>query len=182
MIKDFGKFAGNKVLSFFAFNPKKEVHINGLARELNISVSTAKHYCDILLKANTLLVRAQGNQKIFSLNNAYFLVKELKKTIALANFNELGIDSLVNENAYSLAIYGSFVSGEFDEKSDLDILVIGEKQDVDFRLVSKFEQVIKREVQLSIYSWLKWRKMEQDKEPFVFEVQRKNILIKGNKI
>ncbi len=182
MIKEFENFSGNKILHFFLFNPRKEVHINGLARELKIGAGTVKHYCDAFLKENILFSRNQGNQRIFFLNNNYFLVKELKKTFGLVWLRDKGIEKIVSDRVNSFAIYGSFASGGFDEKSDLDLIIIGEKSDVDLNFVTKFGKDIKREVQVTIYSWVEWRKMEKLKEPFVDAVQKKHILIKGNNL
>lgn len=182
MIHEFENFSGNKVLRFFLFNPHKGVHINGLARELSIGAGTVKHYCDALLKENILLVQKQGNQRIFSLNTSHFLVNELKKTFALVWLIDKGIIKIVSDKVNSFAIYGSFASGGFDEHSDLDLIIIGEKSDVDFSFVTKFSKDIKREVQVTIYSWVEWRKMEKLKEVFVDAVQKRHILIKGNKL
>ncbi len=182
MINEFENFSGNKVLQFFLFNPHKGVHINGLARELGIGAGTVKHYCDALLKENILICQAQGNQRIFSLNTNYFLVNELKKTFALVWLVDKNITKIASDKVNSFAIYGSFASGGFDEKSDLDLIIIGEKGDVDLSFVTKFSKDIKREVQVTIYSWVEWRKMEKLKEPFVNAVQKRNILIKGNNL
>ncbi len=49
----------------------------------------------------------------------------------LLRFKELGIENLAL-GCTSFAIYGSFNSGNFDERSDLDLLVIGEEEDVHY--------------------------------------------------
>jgi uncharacterized protein len=52
----------------------------------------------------------------------------------------------------SLAVYGSTASGNFDEKSDIDVLVIGTEQDVgtaqdvDYTLVPEIETKVGHEL------------------------------------
>jgi predicted nucleotidyltransferase len=179
MIKLFESFAGFKVLELFLFSPRASFNINEVAKKTKLSVFPAKKYCDEFLKEGLFLVANVGNQRRFSLNNSSPYAKELKKTFAFIWFKDLGIEKLVNENVHSFAIYGSFANGDFDDNSDLDLLVIGDKQDVDFRLVSKFEEDIKREIQLTIYDWVKWAKMAKVKHPFVDAVQGKHILLRG---
>jgi len=179
MINEFENFSGNKILGFFLFNPRKEVHINGLARELKIGAGTVKHYCDAFLKENILLSHTQGNQRIFSLNNNYFLVKELKKTFGLVLLKDKGLEELVSKGTSSMAIYGSFASGEFDNNSDLDLLFLGLIDDIDRVQVSKFSKEIKREVQVVFYSWAKWEKMKKENHQFAESILNKHILIKG---
>jgi predicted nucleotidyltransferase len=175
-------FAGFAILKLFLFNPRASFNINEVAKNSKFSVFPAKTYCDEFLKDGLLVVENVGNQRRFSLNNESPYVKELKKTFALLWFKDLGIDKLVKDTAYSFSIYGSFANGEFDDNSDLDLLVIGQKQDVDFLLLSKFEKEINREIQLTIYNWVEWRKMEKAKEVFVTEVQKKHILLWGSKV
>ncbi len=182
MIKEFESFTGNKILRFFLFNPTKEFHINGLARELNIGAGTAKYYCDSFLKENILFSRSQGNQRIFVLNNNYFLVKELKRTFALVWLREKGLEEVISKGTFSMAVYGSFASGEFDNNSDLDLLFLGVNDDIDRAQVSKFSKEIKREVQIVFYSWVKWEKMKKEKHPFAESILKKHILIKGNSL
>lgn len=65
-----------------------------------------------------LRVRRKGNLRLFTLNNN-FAVRELKKAYYAILLKELGIEKIA-ENCISLAIYVAS-SGDFDEKSDLDI-------------------------------------------------------------
>lgn len=179
MIGLFESFAGFKVLKLFLFSPRATFNINEVAKNAKLSVFPAKKYCDAFLKEGLLLVENVGNQRRFSLNRDSPYTKELKKTFALLWFKDLGIEDLVSKNAHSFAIYGSFAAGDFEDRSDLDLLVIGEKADVDFRLVTKFEQDIKREIQVTIYNWVEWRKMEKAKEAFVGSVRDRHILLRG---
>jgi len=178
MLTEFKKFAGFKILIYFLFNSDLEIHIKELARKLKISPSTAKYYCDFLKKENILEKDKKGNMVIFSLNNSSMYVKELKKTYTLIYLKDLGIETL-NKKHMSIAVYGSYSSGEFNEKSDLDILIIGKKKEVNKDLVLKLEKKFEKEIQLTILSYYEWEKMKKNKDAFALEVLSNHILIKG---
>ena len=178
MFKEFRKYAGIKLLEFFIFNPKTEVHIKELSRKLKISPSTTKYWCDLFLKHGILIVNKKGTLRIFSLNNSSVYTKEIKRVHMLLYFKELGIEKISKKDT-SLAIYGSYASGEFDENSDIDILIIGKDNEVNKDFVLKFEKKIKKQVQLTIIPYYKWEEMKRKKDPFVMEVLSNHILIKG---
>lgn len=177
MIAEFEKYVGFRILKFFLFNPKTQIHLKGVVRRLKISPSATKFYCDLFSRGGLFNVARSGNLRIFSLNNESVYVKELKKVFALLEFKECGIERMTKKG--SLAVYGSYASGEFDEKSDLDILVIGDEKDVDKEFVLKFEKKINKQVQLTVMPYYKWEKMKQQKNQFVSEVISNHILVKG---
>lgn len=178
MINEFYKYAGIRILKFFLFNPNTEIHIKGLARRLKISPATAKLFCEVFTKKGFLNEVKKGNLKIYSLNNESVYVREMKKLFLLLGLKEKGIEKIAKK-CVSLAIYGSCASGIFNEKSDLDILIIGKKEDVDMNQALKIEKALGRQLQLTIIPYFDWEKMKKNKKPFVQEVLANHLLIKG---
>ncbi|MCD6464059.1 nucleotidyltransferase domain-containing protein [Candidatus Woesearchaeota archaeon] len=179
MLTEFEKYKGIKILKFFIFNPTKHFYLREIARKLKISTSTTKHFLDIFVKESIVSKQEKGNLSIFQLNNKSVYVKQLKKTFALLYFKKAGIETITNK---TLAIYGSYATGEFDEKSDLDLLVIGSRQDINYEALKKFEKTISTEVQLTIIPYYKWGKMKKNKDSFAMEVLLNHVLIKGQNI
>lgn len=177
MLSEFRKFVGFKILEFFALNPSRETYIRELARELGISTRSAKIYCDLFENKNILKSYKKGNLRLFKLNNEDFAVKEIKKFCFVLLLKEFEIEKIAK--ASSLAIYGSFASGDFDERSDLDILVIGDNSDVDREFVLMLEKKLKRKIQLTVIPYYKWEKMKKEKNKFAESVIANHILIKG---
>ena len=175
----FGKFVGFKILELFLLNSKTSFNLNEIAKKLFLSVSSVKYYCDLYLKEELLVVSNIGNQRRFSLNNNSVYTRELKKVVGLFWLREKGLEKLVSKGTSSMAVYGSFASGEFDDDSDLDLLFLGINDDIDRVQVSKFGKEIKREVQIVFYSWIKWEKMKKEKHVFAESILRKHILVKG---
>ena len=178
MIREFRKFVGFKVLEYFITHPSIEVHLKELSRNLGISSGSAKIYCDIFERDGILHVKRKGNLRLFTLNNNDFAVRELKKAYYAILLKELGIEKIA-ENSISLAIYGSFASGNFDERSDLDILIIGGEEDVNRDLILELQEKLGREIQLTIIPYYRWEKMKKEGDKFAESVLRNHILIKG---
>ncbi len=119
------KFVGFRVLEFFLTHPSLEVHLNELARNLEIARGSAKSYCDAFVDEGLILESSKGNLRLFKLNKDDFAVREMMRAYYLLKLKHLGIESIAKGT--SLAIYGSFARGDIDELSDLDLLVIGEE-------------------------------------------------------
>ncbi|RKX39229.1 MAG: nucleotidyltransferase domain-containing protein, partial [Thermotogae bacterium] len=118
------------------------------------------------------------NLHIFETNNDNFRVREMKRTYFINLLAEVNIENIVEECA-SIAIYGSHASGNYDEKSDVDILIIGEEQHVKRDVIVKIMEKIGKEFQLNVIPIIKWEKMKKNKDPFVESILRNHILIKG---
>ena len=65
------------------------------------------------------------------------------------------------------------------EKSDIDILIIGDEKNVKRELVVDIMKKIDKEIQLNVIPIIKWEKMKKDKDNFVKNIIRNHILIKG---
>jgi predicted nucleotidyltransferase len=174
----FGKFLGFRILEYFIQSPRQETHLKELSRRLRISPRSVKIYCDLLEKDGVLLSERKGNLRIFSLNNEDFAVKELKSAYYALFLKEMGIEKLCS-NCSSLAVYGSFASGDFDEKSDLDILAIGGKGDIDYALLHKIEEKVGKRIQLTVMPFYEWQKMKKAGNGFAGNVIGKHMLAKG---
>ena len=178
MITEFKKYAGFNILFFFVTNPVKEIHIKGLSKELKISPSTSKYFCDFFSKQRILRKQIKGNMALFRLNNDYVYVKELKRVLFLFYLKEQKIEKIAKK-CISFALYGSHASGDFNEKSDIDILIIGNEKDVDKDHALLIERKIGKQIQLTTLAYYKWDKIKKDKDPFALEILSKHILIKG---
>lgn len=172
------KFVGFRVLEFFLTHPSLEIHLNELARNLEIARGSAKSYCDIFVKEGLILESSKGNLRLFRLNRDDFAAREVTKAYYLLKLKRLGIERLA-EGCTSLAIYGSFARGDIDERSDLDLLVIGEDGSVDRDEVLKLQDALNREVQLTLLPYYRWETMKKDGDKFAESVLKKHVLVSG---
>ncbi len=108
------KFAGFRVLEFFLTHPSSEIHLNELARNLDIARGSAKGYCDVFVDEGLILETSKGNLRLFRLNRNDFAIRETIRAYYLLKLKHLGIERLA-VGSTSLAIYGSFAQGDIDE-------------------------------------------------------------------
>ncbi len=172
------KCVGLKVIEFFLMHPSSEIHLTELARRLDISPGSAKTYCDALVRNDLILEKNKANLRLFRLNREDFAVKEMMRAYHIILLKKLKIEE-VAEDCISLAIYGSFASGNMDERSDLDILVIGDEKDADKDRVLELEGKLGREIQLTVLPYFRWEKMKKEGDKFAESILRDHVLVKG---
>jgi len=172
------KFVGFKVLGYFLTHPSEEIHLKELGRALEISPGSAKKYCDDLVAEGLIQENALGNLRLLRLNREDFAIKGMMRAYCLVEFKKLGIEKLA-EGCTSLAIYGSFASGNFDERSDLDLLVIGEEADVSRDQVLEFQEKCGRDVQLTVLPYYRWEALKKERDGFSLSVLRNHVLVEG---
>jgi len=66
------KFVGFRVLELFLTHPSLEIHLNELARELEIARGSAKSYCDALVDEGLILDRKKANLRLFKIEQGRF--------------------------------------------------------------------------------------------------------------
>lgn len=174
----FDSFAGIKVLEWFFANPTRRIHFKGLCRETGLSQLTVKDYCEEFISKKWLLDERIANARFFFLNNTDYEVKALKKAYAVNLLRKHGLDSVADSTAISFALYGSHASGEYDERSDIDLLVIGRKESVDYKSVEKLRKDLGKEAQVTIIPLEKWER-NKESDPFIFSVLKNHVLIGG---
>lgn len=180
MFNELRNYAGINVLSFFLENPSREIHIKELARVLKISSSTSKTFCDLFTKKRILLSEKKSNSIFFKLNNESDYVRELKRFFSIdffsRNFN-FKLEGILN-----VSIYGSYASGEYCEKSDVDLLVISRNKTFDDLFIEKFQSKIKKEVNVTKFTLSEWTKIRELKDPFYNEIEKNNFSLFGGKL
>jgi predicted nucleotidyltransferase len=178
MIKEFQKFVGNRVLGWFLMHPTTKCSINQLARELEVSPASIKRYTDLFIKDGILMVSRAGTAHLLFLHNDESIVQEMKRTCIMLLLREAGITEIAR-NAISLAVYGSAATGTFDEKSDIDILIIAEESEVDFGQVPMIEEKVGYELQITVIPYYRWEEMKQRGDPFSAGVLSHHVRFRG---
>jgi hypothetical protein len=178
MLETFRKFVGFTVLEYFLTHPTEKAYLKELAKKLQVSPRSIKIYCDLFEKEGIINREIRGNVHLFSLNNDVFTVREMKRTYMCLFLRSVGIED-VAETPTSLAIYGTYASGSYDERSDIDLLILGEEKDVKRDRITNIMKKIDREIQLTVIPPMKWEKMKQNRDSFVESILKKHVLIKG---
>jgi predicted nucleotidyltransferase len=179
MIEEFRKFAGNKILGWLLMHPSTPVSINELARNLSVSPATVLKYVNLFEEALLVSRRTAGTAHHIIVNNESPLVCQLKKCAMLLLLHDAGIREIA-PGAVSIALYGSMASGRFDEKSDIDLLVLGEEKDVDRDRVLAIQEKLGIPVQLTVLPWHSFETLKEKNDPFVRTVLENHVLISGS--
>ena len=178
MIGEFQKFVGNQILAWFLTHPTTTLGINPLARELWISPGSMTRYADLLEKDGFLTVTRAGTAHLLSLNNDDPIVRELKRCCMALLLKEAGITGIA-PGCISLAVYGSVATGTHDERSDIDVLVIGEEGDVAFDRIPGIEHTMGHEVQVTVLPYFRWEELKRQGDSFAANVLARHILLAG---
>jgi predicted nucleotidyltransferase len=172
-----------KIILLFLYNQKREFYLSEIAKIVGTSPGTAQRELNRLLSSGFISFKKKANLSIYSLNNRYTLLKEVKaivnKTFGIEVLlkNELGtIDNI--EYAF---IFGSFVKGKFRSESDIDLFVIGDvEEDQILKTVEKIENSIDREINYHLAGRNEFLSKTKDNY-FYREILQDYILLVGNK-
>jgi hypothetical protein len=174
----FKSFSGIRVLAWFLANPTRKIHFKELCRQVKLGPLTVKGYCEDFIASGWLKEERTANLRIFSLNDGTYVVNAIKKVYFLEQLRMEKVELIAGDTAVSFALYGSHASGTYDEKSDIDLLVVGRREDVDYGRLKKIELRLGKPIQLTIFSLDKWERNKKN-DPFIASVLKNNVLIKG---
>ncbi|MFQ6081820.1 MAG: nucleotidyltransferase domain-containing protein [Candidatus Aminicenantia bacterium] len=175
-----------KVLVYFLSHPSTSIYVKELSRKLKISPSGTNRALKLLAKAEVLFKEEKGKAHYYILNNELPFVKFLKIAYFLAMIEKWKIvEKFKNqdENLVSLVIYGSYVTGEFNEKSDIDLLLITSKPKEHFlHLIEALEKYMNKEVNLEVSNLSKWQRIKKENKIFYQEIVNNYILLTGSRL
>ena len=174
-------FKGWSVIEFF-LKEDKRIHVKGLSRELKVSPRTAQVYLQLYEKLGLLKSERVGNLKLYGLvSNS--LTHELKRLYFIALIMP-HIEKFVKSNGSisTLVLYGSYATGEYDKSSDVDILAISSKKELNLDAAKALETRLGKEVKIEVFNFAEWRQLEVKKDLFYYSVIKNHILLHGAKI
>ncbi len=173
-----------KLLSLFLIHPEEKFYIRQLERLISEPIGAIQRELPKLEKMGLIKSEISGRRKNYFLDKACPIKEELKsimlKTIAVGE----RIRELIKkaENIKYAFIYGSIAKGEEDLKSDIDLIVIGNIDEI--RLQKKIQQIeseISRTINYSLINIEEFKKRVKAKEPFLIRILReKKIEIIGS--
>lgn len=164
------------LVQFFLENPYKEVHLRELAKMLHISPFAVKKYADRMLKEGLLIEERKANVRLFKANAPNLVFKHLKIAYSLQGIQKAGLVASLKSGiagVSAIVLFGSMAKGEDDKNSDMDLVVIGTKKEKGNKLN------IKREANLHLFSWTRWKKEAKENPAFYGDVIVSGIALYG---
>ncbi len=160
-------------------NPRTEYSLSELSRKTRVSKAFTTQVIEELEKEKFVETRRIGNMKLVKLSKNR-KVKLLKSWYFAQKLLELEIEK-VADGYVSLALFGSHAKGEYDNKSDIDILLVGpvSSKDISMKVVSKIEKATKKSLDIKLYSLSDWENMKNKCDKFALNILGSHILLGG---
>ena len=180
MLPEWRRFVGWKILEHFLAHPSGEFYIKELARTLAVSPASVHSYCGQYVNDGILRSEKKANAKMMRLDNDSPLARAIKRMYAMASLWEAGLATALGASpeAISFALYGSFASGDYDDRSDADIIAVSDKK-IRREPFVKLQERLGRRVQLTELSLAKWIALKKEKDPFALSVLANNVVLRG---
>jgi predicted nucleotidyltransferase len=182
--KLFSSKARVRLLNTFFLHPEGSFYLRELERMTGEDYKSISNELRNLETIGLLHSNKSGNMKYFRLNQDFLFFNELKsiffKTMgAAALLKQVLNDIEVIESAF---IYGSYASGTENDKSDIDLMVIGKcKMENILKLLRVPEKTLGREINVSLYESSEIRKRIKKHDPFITKViAEQKIMLKGD--
>ena len=117
-----------EVLRLLFASAERELHVRDLARQSGLSVKTVQNELAMLLKAQLLLSRRDGNRRYYRANPAHPLFPDLRQLVLkTAGLRDVLAAALQHLPGIAVAlVFGSLANGTAGAASDIDLLVIGD--------------------------------------------------------
>ena len=175
-----------EILAYFLVHASSQVYVKELARRLKVGPTSANNALRTLSNADLLHRQEMARSHFYSLNNESAIVKFLKAAYFLARLQDIELVNKLlelDEGLISLCVYGSFADGTFDEKSDLDILIISQKGKSIFNsLFTKLEGSLGLEINAEVFNLSKWKCLKEKDKGFYQEIVGSHILLYGSEL
>jgi predicted nucleotidyltransferase len=89
----------------------------------------------------------------------------------------------IDSNIISLALFGSYAQGNFDEKSDIDFLIVtSARKELFIQVAKRLEEELEKEVSLSVLKLSEWRTIAKKGDAFYKRIVENHILLYGSGI
>ncbi|MFH1053576.1 MAG: nucleotidyltransferase domain-containing protein [Candidatus Woesearchaeota archaeon] len=159
-----------KLTEFFIENPFDEFYLREIAKRLKISPFAVKKYSEFLLKQGFINDKRKANLRYFMANNDSLFYKYCKVAYNIREIESSGLIDYLKENVAgisSIVLFGSLAKGNNNKRSDIDLIVIGKKRDLD---IFKFQEKLDAEINLHLFSWSQWNQNIKRNSAFYYDV------------
>jgi len=137
-----------KVIEVFFKNPDKSFHIRELARMTGLSSTGIIKIIKKLKKENLLVSKKEKVTEEVkpTFNNKFYLIKKIYNIYSLYESRLIDYLKKFYEEPKSIILFGSYSKGLDTEKSDIDICVITDKNDLPDLTI--FEKKLNRKINI----------------------------------
>lgn len=169
----FGK-TRRAILSLLYGHPEESYYLRQIVRIVGFGLGAVQREVKLLTDAGIIRRRTSGHQVYFQANTDSPVFKELKslitKTVGIGDTLHTALSSF-NDRIRVALVYGSVARGEENQRSDIDLLVIG---DITFTEVVKAlrsaQETLGREINPTVYPEEEFRSRVSEGHYFIQNV------------
>ena len=163
-----------RVLSMLLAGPAERWHLRDIARRTGCAVGAVGREMEGLAAAEIVLRVTDGNRVYYQANPACPLLDELtglvRKTAGLADVVRSALEPLAGEVELAF-VYGSQADGEATAKSDVDLLIVGDADELSVhRAVGQAENELGRAVNYMLLSSREFAERRKERVGFLARV------------
>jgi DNA-binding transcriptional ArsR family regulator len=181
----FGK-TRRAILALLYSHPDEAFYLRQIARMTGVGMGALQRELKQLTEAGILTRNVIGQQAFFKANPDCPVYRELRDIVV----KTFGVADILGEAFSPLAdkiraafIYGSMAGDQFNQSSDVDVVVIGDISFADVvSALSPVQEVLSREINPSVYPPEEFKTRLSEKQHFIKSVLNSpKIFIIGNK-
>lgn len=162
--------------------------ITEISKELKISKSVVFKNINYLRDENVLISFSRGNRKLYKLNDDNYFVKKIVKKIfeieeeAMDEVKNLLVEKFKRIKFASLILYGSFLTPNFNFKSDIDLMIIVKRKN---RIKEKIEKITKYfsdhglTLFIDVIEMPEFKRLYRIKEPLIVNLIKNGVVLHG---
>ncbi|BDZ70608.1 hypothetical protein GCM10025861_11250 [Methanobacterium petrolearium] len=137
-------------------------------------MGSASRYLKILEKEELVLKEEKGKLTIYKANMESPLLKELKIIFTMMEIDEM-IKDLKNISS-RIILFGSCAEGEDHNQSDIDLLILSDKEKEVNRVLDQHQNMIQRKISPVILNDTGFRELSHRDKPFYLRIKKGRIL------
>ena len=161
-----GRKAPKKLIEFFLDNPTGKFYEREIQKKTKLSKMSVNKWLKKLVEVGLIIRIRQGRLNIHQLNQINPIVKVLK----IFKIIDSVYPHLRRIGNTQISLYGSAAIGEYNEKSDIDVLVIGN----DRKIIENIRK-INEKIKVSFYTPLEWSQTARKDPAFFEQVEKQKI-------
>ena len=170
-----------RVLALLLTNPSKWIHLRELARLVGAVAGTLKKEVDALVAVGLLRTQRVGNQTQFCANPDHPVYPELaaliKKSIGVTDHLRAALMPL-SDRIYAAFVFGSMASASDTDRSDIDLMIIGELSFGDaVNALYDDQTALGREINPKVMSRDEWKQKKLSGSSFIHDIVSKPKLM-----
>lgn len=173
-----------ELLSTFFLHPERSFYLRELERITGEDYKSVSTELRSLESIGLLTSSKSGNLKYFHLNPGFLIYRELKSIfLKVRGAPGLLMQALSDLNDIECAfLYGSFAAGTENEKSDIDLMVVGGMPlEHLLKRLREPEKMLGRDINPSLFQISEIKQRMKDQDPFIFRVMAEpKIMLIGN--